>query len=135
MVHNYQIRVRYSDTDQMKRMHHAAYVEYLEVVRIEMLREMGYSYANLEQSGYLLPVIKLNLEYLGPAVFDDVIDFQTELKSTSAIRLEFESVLSINQKNIARAKVELVCLDAHSGKPKKLPESMLIHFHSLSKVD
>ncbi|MDA0912823.1 MAG: thioesterase family protein [Bacteroidetes bacterium] len=135
MVHNYQIRVRYSDTDQMKRLHHAAYVEYLEVVRIEMLRDIGYSYANLEKSGYLLPVIKLNLEYLGPAVFDDVIEFQTELKSSSAIRLEFRSVLTVNDNAVARAGVELVCLDAQSGKPRKLPEAMLLHLHSLSMDD
>ena len=135
MVHNYQIRVRYSDTDQMKRLHHAAYVEYLEVVRIEMLRDIGYSYAILEQSGYLLPVIKLNVEYLGPTVFDDVIEFKTELRALSAIRLEFESLLTTEKNTVAKARVELVCLDAHSGKPKRLPESMLIHLHSLSKDD
>ena len=40
MVHKYEIRVRYSDTDQMQRLHHAAYVEYLEVVRIEFASDL-----------------------------------------------------------------------------------------------
>ena len=75
MVHKCQIRVRYSDTDQMRRMHHAAYAEYLEVARIEMLRSQGFSYAAMENEGYILPVINMNIRYLGGAEYDDLFEF------------------------------------------------------------
>ena len=57
MVHNYSLRVRYGDTYQMRRVHHAAFLHYLETARIEMLRDLGWPYAEIEAHGFFLPVI------------------------------------------------------------------------------
>ncbi len=125
MVHKCQIRVRYSDTDQMRRMHHAAYAEYLEVARIEMLRSQGFSYAAMENEGYILPVINMNIRYLGGAEYDDLLNFETRLKIRSDVRLVFESSIFTGQRKIVQAEVELACLDRDSWRPKRLPKALL----------
>ena len=122
MVHKYEIRVRYSDTDQMQRLHHAAYIEYLEVVRIEYLRSVGMSYKSVEESGYLLPVSTLEISYRKGARYDDVIAFETTLELASPVRMAFHSKMYVNGEAIANARVVLACIDAVHHRPVKLPE-------------
>jgi len=106
-------------------MHHAAYAEYLEVARIEMLRSQGFSYATMENEGYILPVINMNIRYLGGAEYDDLLNFETRLKIRSDVRLVFESSIFTGQRKIVQAEVELACLDRDSWRPKRLPKALL----------
>lgn len=131
MVHKYEMRVRYSDTDQMQRLHHAAYVEYLEVVRIEFLRALGFSYSRLEQSGYLLPVSTLQLKYHRGVEYDEVLSFDTRVQVNSEIRLTFASEIRAADALVTTATVELACIDAVRHRPCRLPEDLL---HALQKA-
>ena len=131
MVHKYEMRVRYSDTDQMQRLHHAAYVEYLEVVRIEFLRALGFSYSRLEQSGYLLPVSTLRVKYHRGVEYDEVLLFDTRVQVNSEIRLTFASEIHAADALVATATVELACIDAVRHRPCRLPEDLL---HALQKA-
>ena len=124
MVHKYEIRVRYSDTDKMQRLHHAAFIEYLEVVRIEFLRSVGIAYDDVEKSGYLLPVSGLQISYRQGAAFDEVIRFETTLELKSNVRLCFTSTLFVKDRIIANAVVELACIDAMNHKPTRIPEDL-----------
>jgi len=130
MVHKYEMRVRYSDTDQMQRLHHAAYVEYLEVVRIEFLRALGFSYSRLEQSGYLLPVSTLRVKYHRGVEYDEVLLFDTRVQVNSEIRLTFASEIHAADALVATATVELACIDAVRHRPCRMPEDLL---HALQK--
>ena len=125
MVHKYEMRVRYSDTDQMQRLHHAAYVEYLEVVRIEFLRALGFSYSRLEQSGFLLPVSTLRVKYHRGVEYDEVLSFDTRVQVNSEIRLTFASEIHAADALVATATVELACIDAVRHRPCRLPEDLL----------
>ena len=131
MVHKYEMRVRYSDTDQMQRLHHAAYVEYLEVVRIEFLRALGFSYSRLEQSGYLLPVSTLRVKYHRGVEYDEVLLFDTRVQVNSEIRLTFASEIHAADALVATATVELACIDSVRHRPYRLPEDLL---HALQKA-
>lgn len=125
MVHKYEMRVRYSDTDQMQRLHHAAYVEYLEVVRIEFLRALGFSYSRLEQSGYLLPVSTLQVKYHRGVQYDEVLSFDTRVQVNSEIRLTFASEIRAVDALVAAATIELACIDSVRHRPCRLPEDLL----------
>ena len=125
MVHKYEIRVRYSDTDQMQRLHHAAYVEYLEVVRIEFMRALGFSYSRLEQSGYLLPVSTLHVKYHRGVQYDEVLSFDTRVQINSEIRLTFASEIRAVDALVAAATIELACIDSVRHRPCRLPEDLL----------
>jgi acyl-CoA thioester hydrolase len=109
----------------MQRLHHAAYVEYLEVVRIEFLRALGFSYGRLEQSGYLLPVSTLRVKYHRGVEYDEVLSFDTRVQVNSEIRLTFASEIRAADALVATATVELACIDSVRHRPCRLPEDLL----------
>jgi len=83
------LRVRYAETDQMGVVHHAAYLPWLEVARTEYLRERGLPYRQLESMGIRMPVLKVEVEYRRPALYDDLLTVTARLESSSAVRFTF----------------------------------------------
>jgi acyl-CoA thioester hydrolase len=84
------IRVRFGETDLMGIVHHASYVTYVEVARIEWLRRRGVAYAAWAAKGLHLPVVELRLEYRAPARFDDELDIETTLGELRAASVRFD---------------------------------------------
>ena len=66
------IEVRYAETDMMGIVHHASYLPWLEIARGNLLKERGISYSKLEESGILLPVVEIKMNYRRPATYDDL---------------------------------------------------------------
>lgn len=125
MVHNYSLRVRYSDTDQMRRVHHAAFLHYLETARIEMLRDLGWPYAEIEAHGFFLPVIDVSIQYKKAVMYDDVVDIQTSAAVRGLLRLNFTFKLLVSNECVATACVQLACIANPSLRPKPLPEGLV----------
>ena len=73
------IRVRYAETDQMGYVYYGNYAQYFEVGRVEWLRSLGVSYKSLEESGIMLPVIKLEVDFIKPGKYDDLLTINTIL--------------------------------------------------------
>ena len=92
--HTSLVRVRYAETDQMKYAHHANYIIWFELARIELMRAVGISYADLEKKGYLLPVLEVGATYLRPARFDDQLKIVARLsqKPRAKFRIEYEVI-------------------------------------------
>ena len=78
--HQCKIRVLYPDTDKMGYVHHSNYARYCEKARWELLRELGITYKEIEDSGIMLPVVGMSFKYLKPAVYDELLRIETELK-------------------------------------------------------
>ena len=73
-----EVRVRYAETDQMNVVYYANYLVWFEVGRVELLRELGFSYRLLEEEhGCILPVIEATCRYRSPARYDDQILIET----------------------------------------------------------
>jgi len=87
------VRVIYADTDAMGVVYHANYLKWFEVGRVELLREMGIVYAELEASGYSLPVTELGCEYLYPARYDDILVIETEIADVGRASVRFDYVI------------------------------------------
>ena len=77
--HETLIRVRYAETDQMGVVYHGHYFPYLESGRVEAIRSLGMSYAEMEKMGISLPVIEIQCKYLRPARYDDLLRVRTSL--------------------------------------------------------
>ncbi|QQE73537.1 acyl-CoA thioesterase [Brevibacillus composti] len=88
-VYAHQIRVRYSETDQMGVVYHANYLNWFEVGRTEFIRDTGITYRALEEKGILLPVTDVGLSYKLPARYDDWVEIRTRLEELSPVRLTF----------------------------------------------
>ena len=74
-----EIRVRYADTDQMGIVYNGKYLEYFEVGRTELLRNLGLAYNEVEQAGYQLPLVEAGLKYKLPANYDDILVIESRL--------------------------------------------------------
>ena len=115
-------RVRYAETDQMGVVYHSNYLNYLELGRVEWLRSLGYSYAELEKRGVLLPVVHAELNYRFPARYDELIRVETEVSSIGKSSIEFSSQLyNENDALLLEGKIKLVCLNAETFKPISIP--------------
>jgi acyl-CoA thioester hydrolase len=88
-VHRSQLRVRYAETDAMGVVHHAAYVPWLEVGRVNLLRAAGAPYGDIEARGLLVVLSDLQVRYRSPARFDDLIEVQTTLIALKSRQMAF----------------------------------------------
>ncbi len=88
--HISEIRVRYADTDQMKQVYYGKFFEYFEQGRSDLLRGLGLPYSELEQNGYLLPVIEAYARYRRPAHYEDLLRVQTRLNELPGARFRIE---------------------------------------------
>jgi acyl-CoA thioester hydrolase len=84
------------------------------------------SYKGMEDEGIMLPVISLNVNYLKPALYDDLITVKTKLKKIPSVRIEFEYEI-VNEKGekLITANTVLVFMDINRKRPIKCPEYIL----------
>jgi acyl-CoA thioester hydrolase len=116
--HEFYVRVRYAETDQMGVVYHGNYAQYFEMGRVEWLRNLGISYKWMEENGVMLPVVSLKLNYKKPARYDDVLRIKTKLKSQSTVKIEFDYEIFNEQNQLLTTGYSmLVFVDMKTGRP------------------
>src|SRR4029078_12339806 len=75
-----QIRIHYALTDQMGVVYHGHYAQFYEIGRGESIRQIGYTYKDIEAMGIIMPVIDIHSRFLRPAKYDDLITVKTTLR-------------------------------------------------------
>ena len=124
-----QIRVRYSETDKMGYVYYGNYAQYYEVGRTEMFRELGISYKQLEDENYLLPVISMDIKFIKPALYDDLLTIKTTLVKKPLVKLILEyEIYNSNNELLNQANTTLVFVDGNTRKPCKAPDYLLKKF-------
>ncbi len=88
------LRVRYAETDQMAVVHHSNYIIWFEAGRSELLRQLGFSYVEMEADGMNLPVAEVRCRYKHSARYDDEVTIRTRLAQMrdSLLRFQYEVV-------------------------------------------
>jgi acyl-CoA thioester hydrolase len=124
--HQINVRVRYSETDQMSVVYHGNYVPYFEMGRVEWLRNKGISYKSLEENGIALPIVSMTINFKKPARYDDLLTVITKFKSQSSVKIEFDcEIRNENDELLTTAQFLLVFVDINSGKPILPPKYIL----------
>src|SRR5687768_16731419 len=116
-----QIRVRYAETDRMGLLHHANYLVYFEQGRTELLRQMGYSYRDVEDQGYFLVLTKIAVRYKSPARYDDLLTLKTTVVRTTSVKIEHRYEVLRDGSLLAEGESTLGCVD-RQGRVQALPE-------------
>ena len=119
------IKVRYCETDQMGLVHHGSYINYFEEARISWISNLGFSYSEMEKSGIILPVSKLNVSYLRPAYFDDELVVNVELAELPTSRLIFNYTIKNKDEVVVTGTTVLAFLNKETKKPVRCPDYML----------
>lgn len=127
MIHTtHSLRVRYGETDPMKYVYYGNYAEYLEVARVELFRELGMSYDEIENQGIWLPVSEFNIKYLKPARYDELLEINTYIKKIPGVRIEFEyEIYNSSKVKITEAKTTLFFLSSETGKVIRCPSLLM----------
>ena len=117
------LRVRYGETDQMGYVYYGVYAQYYEVGRVEAMRQLGFSYKDVEAKGILMPVVEFLVNYKKPAFYDDEITIITYIKKKpEGLKIIFDYECYNSQKELLNTgKVTLVCVDKLTQKMVKLP--------------
>ena len=121
-----QIRVRYGETDQMGYLYYGNYALYYEVGRAEAIRQLGFTYRQLEEMGIMMPVAELNSQYFRPALYDDLITVKTILKELpEGPKIQFHSEL-YNEEGLLlnRGITTLVFYDPKEKKKANMPAEL-----------
>ena len=119
------IKVRYCETDQMGLVHHGSYVNYFEEARISWISNLGFSYGEMEKSGIILPVSKLNINYLRPAYFENDLVVNVELAELPTSRLIFNYTITNKHEVVVTGITVLAFLNKETKKPVRCPDYML----------
>ena len=122
--HQTEIRVRYSETDAMGRLHHANYLNYFEIGRTEQLRALGQTYREFEASGLFLVVTKITVQYHRGAKYDDLLQLKTRTMRVTLVRIDHEYELFRDDFLIAKAASTLACVD-RTGQVQRIPDWLL----------
>jgi len=118
-----QLRVRYSETDQMGTFYNSRALEWFECGRTELMRrKLGMSYATLEDRGVFLPLVEAHLEFQGGARYDDLLNIASTVGPSGRAKLRFE--VQIHQGDTGKPVVRGYTVHAFTdrrGKPIRPP--------------
>lgn len=122
-----QVRVRYGETDQMGYLYYGYYALYYEVGRAEAIRQLGFTYRELEEMGIMMPVVELNAKYFRPALYDDLVTVKTILKELpDGPKIQFHSELYNEQQQLLNKGVTtLVFYDPDAKQKVNMPDALL----------
>jgi acyl-CoA thioester hydrolase len=114
------LQVRYSETDQMGFVYYGNYAQYLEVGRVNLMKQIGFSYRKMEESGYFLPVRDFNIRYHKAARYDETLTIITTIDQMPTNRVTFNYRIELNEALLAEASTTLFFMDKNN-RPTKPP--------------
>lgn len=124
------VRVRYAETDQMGVVYHSNYFIWFEVGRVELFRQLGFSYREMEmEDGCFIAVVDARCRYKAPARYDDQIVIRTRLMNVreSLVHFGYEAVRETDGTLLAEGETTHIVTDAEM-KIKMIPEKYLSVF-------
>ncbi len=121
-----QYRVIYGDTDQMGVVYYGNYGRFYEMGRSEMIREMGFPYAELEENGVVMPVYSVEAKYRKVITYDELITIETTVKEMPTAKMKFHHRIFNQDGALAHeATVVLVFMDMETKKLIRVPKVLL----------
>jgi len=127
LISETKIRVRYGETDQMGYVYYGNYASYYEVARADMMRQLGTSYKEMEEMGCMMPMVDMNVRFLKPAKYDDVLRIKTIVSKMPASRMTFlyEVYNDENGQLINTAETTLAFINAKTFRATRAPHWFL----------
>ena len=102
-------------------LHHSRYLQYFEMGRVELLRSLGHSYADLEQQGVLFVVVRVECRYKAPARYDEELTLTTRVVKQTHVRIDHAYELKRDDALLADANTTIACVDC-DGNLRQIPE-------------
>lgn len=128
-----EVRVRYGEVDRMGFLYHSHYIEYYDIGRNELIRSLGVTQLELEvEEQIMVPVLNVNISYITPANFDDVLVIKTSVRELPRVKAIFYGETYRNGVLINHCTVTLAFINASTKRavrpPKRLIDAMTSYF-------
>ncbi len=122
---SYVQEVEFVDVDSMGVMWHGNYVRKMELARCKFLDSLNYGYKRLQSLEYFFPVVEMNIKYLFPARYEDVIEiFVQVLEAKVYVGLEYQ--MHVGDRHIATGYTRHILVNAKNNKAlRKIPQDFL----------
>ncbi|NOQ14109.1 MAG: tol-pal system-associated acyl-CoA thioesterase [Methyloprofundus sp.] len=122
-IFNWPVRVYYEDTDAGGVVFYANYLKFYERARTEMLRDMGFEQDQLmAQEGVIFVVRSVQIDYLKPAKFNNMLEVSAQLSLVKSASLTFEQTIMCEHELLSKATIRIACLDSNTMRPKLIPD-------------
>ncbi|HEX4569560.1 MAG TPA: tol-pal system-associated acyl-CoA thioesterase [Dongiaceae bacterium] len=123
-VHRFPIRVYYEDTDAAGIVYYANYLKFAERARTEMMRASGSNHRELaEKFDAAFAVSRCEIEYLKPALLDDLLTVETRVLDVGAAVIRLDQQVRRGEDLLARLRLRIACV-SRQGRPVRLPDAM-----------
>ena len=125
------VRVRYAETDQMGVAYHSNYFIWFEVGRVELMRQLGYAYRDIERAGFFIAVADARCRYKAPARYDEELIVRTHLKNLrqNMVQFGYELLRASDRMLLAEGETTHVVTDTKLN-IASLPEEYLKAFRA-----
>lgn len=123
MISRTRIKVRFYELDPYDHVNHAAYVQYFEVARTELLDQVGMGISPLLEAGYQLVVTELHIRYLASAGSGDEVEVETEVAEIRRASSRWRQTMRRGDEVLAEQEI-VVAATNRQGRPIRLPEGM-----------
>jgi acyl-CoA thioester hydrolase len=121
MSFEFEVTVRFAETDAQGVAHHAAYLVWFETARIEYLRRFDGGYQGLRDQGVEATTSEVHVRYVRPAAFDDRLVIHTRCSELRGARFRFEYRVERDGEAIAEAWTGHACVDGRTLRPTRVP--------------
>ena len=125
-TYSHEHRVRYRECDPMGVVYHTHYLDFFEVGRTEALRHAGVRYRDLEAEGIIMPVVEVEVQYHGPAYYDDllVVDVHFEQIPTVRVPIDYTVHRAGETDTLVTGHTTLCFMDAEQRRPISAPDAV-----------
>ena len=122
-IHRMTVRARYPECDPGGRVHHAVYLTWFEMGRTELMRARGHTYAEMERTGHFIAVVRADVRFRRPVVYDEEVTVETWVDEVRGARLVFGNRVRNGGTGTvaAEAAITAALVDA-SGRPHRFTD-------------
>jgi acyl-CoA thioester hydrolase len=132
-----QVRIHYALTDQMGVVYYGHYAQFYEIGRTESIRQIGYTYKEIEALGIIMPVVDMHSRFLRPAKYDDLITIKTSIKEMPAHHkiIFYSEIYNEQDELLNTGETTLFFIDAKTMKRSEMPlplKEKLMHYFPMN---
>lgn len=120
------VRVGYVDTDRAQVVHHSTYLRYLEMARVEYLRDRGFDFRIMElEHGLSLAVVEAKVRYRAGARFDDLLELKTWIAVANRAKLRFDTAILRGSELLTSAEITVCCIKIPEARLSSVPPALI----------
>ena len=127
LIHTTKMPIRWGDMDAYGHVNNTVYFRYMEQVRCELLRQIGYGYREMEASGFAWPIIDTRMKYIAPLHFDQLVRVEARISEyENRLRIDYEFFDAVSGARTSKGYTIQVAVAMPSGEMRLVSPPILL---------